>query len=120
MQRLVLLMVLLSVLGGCMALPAPVQMASFALDGISLITTEKSLSDHGLSLFTGRDCAFWRGLTEGRFCAEQEDGDDAFTLSEAPGPPGVIDMEVAMAEPAGQGFELPPGMTRPILVTPHR
>jgi hypothetical protein len=59
-------------LGGC-ALPVPLRVAAWALDGISLLATEKSLGDQGLSLMAGRDCALWRGLSaEGGICAESD------------------------------------------------
>ena len=49
---LVLFPILLS---GC-ALPPAVMIASYAADGISYIATGKSVSDHGISAVTGRDC----------------------------------------------------------------
>jgi len=133
MKKTMIAFALMSMLGGCMALPVPVQMASFALDGISMIATEKSLTDHGLSLLADQDCAVWRGFTEGEICQTTTDGDDdAFTLSEVGGtvnpgadihgkteqgsPPPLLETAMADAEPRGQGFELPPGMARPVLM----
>ncbi len=60
------------------ALPVPVQAASWALDDISFPTTEKSLTDHGISILTQKDCALWRGLKGDEVCAES---DDAGTLA---------------------------------------
>ena len=57
---------------GC-AVPVPLQIASWALDGISYLTTEKSVSDHGLSLVAQSDCAIWRGVTEGELCRSWND-----------------------------------------------
>ena len=57
------------VLSGC-ALPMPIQIAMWAADGVSLLKTEKSLSDHGLSAVTGKDCAVWRVVPEGRICSD--------------------------------------------------
>ncbi len=54
--------------GGCAALPPSVQIASWALDGLSYIVSKKSVTDHGLSVAMQKDCALWRGLTEGRIC----------------------------------------------------
>ena len=54
---------------GC-ALPVPLQVASWALDGISYVMTEKSVTDHGLSAVVQKDCAVWRGVTEGELCRE--------------------------------------------------
>lgn len=63
-------------LGGC-ALPVPLQVASWALDGISYIATDKSVTDHGISLVAHQDCALLRGVTQGQVC---RDWDDAATL----------------------------------------
>ena len=41
-----------------------------ALDGISYLTTQKSLTDHGLSVVSQKDCALWRGVTEGQICRD--------------------------------------------------
>ncbi len=63
-------------LGGC-ALPVPLQVASWALDGISYLATDKSVTDHGISLVAHKDCALLRGVTHGQVC---RDWDDAATL----------------------------------------
>lgn len=61
-------------LSGC-ALPVPFQIASWALDGISMLATQKSVTDHGISLVTQKDCAIWRGVTEGALCRVGEQSD---------------------------------------------
>ena len=58
---------------GC-AVPVPFQVASWALDGISYVMTEKSMTDHGLSAVAQKDCAVWRGVTAGELCREWQDG----------------------------------------------
>lgn len=50
-------------LGGC-ALPLPVAAVSWAADIFSLMATEKTLSDHGLSVVADQDCALHRIVTE--------------------------------------------------------
>ena len=60
---------------GCVALPSSVQIASWALDGFSYMVSQKSVADHGLSVAMQKDCAFWRGLTDGQICH----ADDATT-----------------------------------------
>ena len=52
----------LLILSGC-ALPVPVRLASWAIDGISILMTKKSIADHGISVVADRDCAMWRSLT---------------------------------------------------------
>ncbi len=76
MKKLAVLGAGLFLLGGC-ALPVPVQIASWALDGISYLMTEKSVADHGISVLARKDCAVLRGLLDsGEFC---RDFDDAAT-----------------------------------------
>lgn len=58
---------------GC-AVPMPLQVASWALDGISYIMTKKSVTDHGISVVAQKDCAVWRGVTAGELCREWQDG----------------------------------------------
>jgi len=52
------------------ALPLPLQIASWGADGISYVTTHKSVSDHGISAIAGRDCALYRSVTEGAVCRD--------------------------------------------------
>ena len=49
----------LFLLGGC-ALPPAIQITSWALDGISYLATQKSATDHGLSIIAQKDCAMLR------------------------------------------------------------
>ena len=77
MKRLVALGAFALLLGGC-ALPLPIQVASWALDGISYIMTEKSVADHGISLVAQKDCAILRGVLDpGDFCRDLEDATTA-------------------------------------------
>ncbi|MBL6929668.1 MAG: hypothetical protein ISR44_10890 [Rhodospirillales bacterium] len=55
------------VLGGC-ALPVGLQVASLVADGISFVATDKTLTDHGISIITQRDCAVWRGFKGDDIC----------------------------------------------------
>ncbi len=72
MKRFVALGAFALLLGGC-ALPLPVQVASWAIDGISYMMTEKTVADHGISLVAQKDCAILRGvLNPGDFCRDLE------------------------------------------------
>ena len=51
-------------LGGCVAPPSIVTYLSYALDGVSLVATGKSISDHALSAAVDQDCAMWRLVQE--------------------------------------------------------
>ncbi|MCW8835794.1 MAG: SH3 domain-containing protein [Rhodospirillales bacterium] len=76
-------------LSGCAVLPVPFQIAMLAADGISYLESKKSLSDHGLSMVTGKDCAMWRILPEGQPCRDTENSS-----------------ALASAEDAGQANEM--------------
>ncbi len=64
---------------GC-AVPIPIQVASWAIDGISYLTTQKSLTDHGLSMVAQQDCAVWRAVQGKNIC---DSYDDAGTVAVA-------------------------------------
>jgi len=60
-----------SMLLSACAVPAGLQVASWAIGGISYATTQKSLTDHGISMVVGRDCAMTKVLTDGTLCADE-------------------------------------------------
>lgn len=58
-------------LSGC-GLPLAVTLGSYAADGVSYVATGKSVTDHGLTAVTGRDCALLRPIFKGQpICADQ-------------------------------------------------
>src|SRR5258707_3523898 len=68
-RYLVLLMPIL--LSGC-GLPIAVTIGSYAADGASYIATGKSVTDHGLTALTGRDCALLRPILKSKpICEDQ-------------------------------------------------
>ena len=64
-------------------MPASVQIASFVADGISLVTTDKTLGDHGLSAVTNQDCAVWRAVNGEEVCREVEPGEGLVMVADA-------------------------------------
>jgi len=84
-------------LGGC-ALPLPVQVASWALDGLSYVTTQKSVADHGLSVVANRDCSVLRGilLEAGEIC--RDDGSTGVAVASRAGDATASDAARALAE----------------------
>ena len=78
-------LILCSVLLAACALPMPVRIASWALDGIAYLTTEKSVTDHGISLVAQQDCALWRGFMGEQIC--QSDDGTAIAVAVAEGQP---------------------------------
>jgi hypothetical protein len=112
MRKSVLVVGACAFLGGC-ALPVPIQVASWALDVISVVATEKSLTDHGISALTNKDCALYRAVTEedSVICRDADDirGDvmtadagnqPARALIHAGGRPGATRFEAVEAEVA--------------------
>jgi hypothetical protein len=61
--------IVLSVLVGGCTIPVSVTVASWALDGVSYLATNKSITDHGISFIAGQDCAMHRIVTEMDFNA---------------------------------------------------
>ncbi len=57
----------LMVLSGC-GLPPAIVIATYAADGVSYVSSGKSLTDHALSTVAGRDCALHRIMTENLLC----------------------------------------------------
>jgi hypothetical protein len=70
MTKRLLIVACAFMLGGC-ALPVPLQIASWAFDGLLLIATEKTMADHGVSMIAQRDCAMLRVVTEGTICRDE-------------------------------------------------
>ncbi len=58
-------------LGGC-ALPLPFQIASWVADGVSYIATNKSITDHGISMVMNRDCSLLHIITRGEICSDED------------------------------------------------
>jgi len=81
-------------LGGC-ALPLPVQVASWALDGISYIATQKSVADHGISMVANKDCAVLRGLLDDGYICRDIDGATGVAVASRA---GATDAAQALAE----------------------
>lgn len=110
-------------------LPLPVQVASLVANGISYFETEKTVSDHGVSVVVGKDCRMLRALAGGDYCttfeptmaiAVQAEGD----VSEAPDsvkgePEFEIEAEPkpkARASGSKSGLATAPSPSRPSIV----
>jgi hypothetical protein len=76
---------------GC-GLPPAVTLISYALDGISLISTGKTVGDHALSVAANQDCAVWRAVDGEEVCKEFK--------------PGKKNVLVAAAEAWARGNEI--------------
>jgi len=68
-------------LSGCIAgLPPAFQAASLVFDGVSYLSTGKSVSDHALSAVAQRDCAVFRALSAKPICVDDEFMDELEVL----------------------------------------
>ena len=90
------------VLQGC-AIPVPLQVASWIIDGISYLATEKSVADHGVSFVAQKDCALWRGIKGETFCREDTEGIYALWDTGESGESGDLAEIAAPAPPQPEG-----------------
>jgi len=83
LRRLMPLVVFIP-LSGC-ALPPAIVIASYAADGVLLMTSGKTSTDHFLSMVEKRDCAVWRVVKNEPVCQEFADGKDPYEDWREPG-----------------------------------
>ena len=72
-------------LAGC-GLPPAFAIASYAVDGILLLTSGKTSTDHAISIVAQQDCAMWRIIQGEEICTDYqviEPGEDGIALAEA-------------------------------------
>ncbi len=67
-------------LSGC-ALPLPAQVASMIADGISWFSTDKTISDHAISIAANEDCSVWRVFSGDHICRDNTDNAKNGTIS---------------------------------------
>lgn len=84
------------VLQAC-AVPVPLKIASWALDGISYLATQKTITDHGLSMVAQKDCAMMRGLKGQEICREDEPGVEGVAVAALENAPASAKAEAALA-----------------------
>lgn len=101
-MRHYLLLAIPVLLSGC-GLPPAVVIASYVADGASYVATGKSVTDHGISEATGRDCAMWRLVKLESPCgknpAEREQPAPVVVGLQATVPPGDAVASEAPATP---------------------
>lgn len=93
-------------LGGC-ALPLPVTVVSWAADIFSVITTKKTVLDHGVSIAAQQDCALHRAITTDSRSICQPLEDDTLTLIADAGTP--VPLAADGAKPSVSLVEADPG-----------
>ena len=106
----------LVVLSGC-ALPLPIVLAGYAADGISLVASDRTLSDHALSAVAEEDCALWRVVTDEDICIDDGRRIDVMVAS-ADGPVAYGASTQAAPRPAASGGPSRDAATGPVAVLP--
>jgi hypothetical protein len=59
------------IMTGC-GIPPAVSIASYALDGVALIASGKTIKDHALSVAVGQDCSMFRVVSGEPICSDYE------------------------------------------------
>jgi hypothetical protein len=90
-------------------LPPSVQIASWVADGVSYIITQKSLTDHGISFITQRDCALWRGIKGEAICRDPGGGTVAVAANDGE-EVALAGFETAAGGPPRDGGKTPEGI----------
>lgn len=68
----------LGLLTGACGAPVAVTAASYAADGGLMVASDKTSTDHVVSVVTQQDCAMWRLFRGRRICSERADGKDPY------------------------------------------
>ena len=70
----------LALLTGACGAPLAVTGASYAADGGMLVASNKTATDHFVSMVSKKDCAMWRVLRSRAVCKEREDDKDPYDV----------------------------------------
>ncbi len=116
MNRPAVLLASLAALGGC-ALPVPIVLMGYAADSISLVASDKTLSDHALSAVADEDCALWRVVTDEEICIDDGGPIDVMVAS-ADGPIVYGGPTAAASRPATGNEPQPEAAAGPVAVLP--
>ena len=90
MHRLAGAVVAPLLIAGC-GMPIGVQIASLLADTMSIITTDKTLTDHGISAVYKEDCALWRTVEGKNICRKADDS--ITTLADASSIPVTVSIK---------------------------
>ena len=79
--RLALLALGLPLLAGACGGPVAVAAVSYGADGVSLVDSGKTTTDHFASMVSKKDCAFWRVFRNQNICREREGNHDPYKVN---------------------------------------
>ncbi|HKY94589.1 MAG TPA: hypothetical protein VJL84_04755 [Kiloniellales bacterium] len=105
-------MLSLGLLGGCVAIPPAVAIASYVIDVGSFVATGKTATDHAISAVAQQDCAIMR-IFEGNLCIDEPDYQLASAGVLEPLPPeGQLEPPLALTPLASGDFAALPQIAR--------
>ena len=70
----------LPLLAGACAAPLALTAASYGADGVSMAATNKTGSDHLMSMASKKDCALWRMFRNNPICKDRADSHDPYDV----------------------------------------
>jgi hypothetical protein len=70
----------LALLNGACAAPLALTAASYAADGALLVASDKTATDHFVSMVSKKDCAMWRLLRGRPICKDREGDKDPYDV----------------------------------------
>lgn len=118
-------------LGGCAIVPPLVGAIAYGIDGISLVVSGKTTTDHAVSAMAEQDCRLWRLLILEAVCRPEEvEADTAIAIAEAAveGNPASVPAvlprtatprPVPAAALTASAFPAPPPILRPPILQPQ-
>jgi len=98
-MRRYILLALPMLASGC-ALPPALVIASYGADGLSYLSSGKSLEDHGISTVLDKDCALHRFLIDEPVCTKYDPPNPGFLFAQAPPTPAPPEAGQPAASPA--------------------
>ena len=96
--RLALVGLCLPLLAGGCAGAAAVSAVSYGADGVSIVDSGKTTTDHLASMVSKKDCALWRIVRNQNICRPRDDGTD----------PYKVDYDTAERQPSEDGVAYAP------------
>lgn len=78
--RLALLALGLPLLAGACAAPIGLAAVSYGADGVSLVDSGKTTTDHFASMVSKKDCAFWRFVRNQNICRDRDGDHDPYKV----------------------------------------
>ena len=92
MLRHVLPLLVVLPLAGC-TLPPALAIASYAADGVLLLASGKTSTDHFISMVEKRNCAVWRVVKNESICQDHADGRDPYDDWRDPGEVQIVHVD---------------------------